>query len=375
MKTIMIIALILAGIWGFGGSPCRADSIKLFTSTLNSGDSNWDFWQQDQAETVREDAIYLGMYDGASGHSDYQPECPIDGFIDGVYSTLSMGPGGALIHQSLGVSGTNPDEFPDDQRDTRAAALFNLTKLRQLNSNPADINECKFKWSIDYVMPWAGSTTYLQAPTTLYVGLFAAAKQNFWRSDLDGDEYPATDLNDLQDEFDPGGAGILYLEKVVDIRVDDGPWGAGLQPLTNWYIEQNGVQFYEADFTQEVRDLIASCPDKYADPNTAFVGFTIRASLDGESVYLSMDAQNRLNDHPIPPMLEIDVTTYIGDFNADGIVNLPDFGIFAENWIRYANDENWNSKCNLDNSGFSQDVIDLADLAVLSENWLRGADR
>ncbi len=351
---------------------CSAETVDLFTDTTNSGDSNWDVWQQDQGDTIQEDAIYLGIFDGASGHSDYQPEYPIDGNVDGVYTTMAMGPGGLMINQSLGVSGTSPIEFPNDQRDTRATALFNMTKIMELNSNPADINECTFKWSIDYVMPWAGSTTYLQAPTTLYVGIFAADMQNFWRADLDGDDYPTTDINDLQNEFDPNEAGILYIEKVLDLRVDNGPWGPGPQPLTNWYIEQNGVQFYEVDFTQEVKDLIASDPEKYADPNTAFLGFTIRASLDGESVYLSMDARDRLAQNPIPPTLEIDITTYIGDFNADGIVNLLDFSIFAKSWLSEKSDPEWNSKCNLDNSGISEDVIDIADLNVFCENWLEG---
>ena len=318
IKNIILTSFVLVSL----ALMCNAETVELFTDTTNSGDSNWDFWQQD----VSEKAIYHCMFDGANGHSDYQPENLIDGNVDGVYTTMSMGSGGLLINQSMGVSGTSPIEFPDDQRDTRLSALFNLTDIMQLNSNPEDINECKFKWSIDYVMPWAGSTTYLQAPTTLYVSIFAADQQNYWRSDLDGNDLTTTDIDDLQDEFDPNGYGILYVEKVVDICVDDGPWESGIQPLTNWYIEQNGVQFYELDFTQEIKDLIASDPEKYTDPNTAFIGFTIRASLDGESVYLSMDARDRLAQNPIPPTLEIDVTTYIGDFNADGVVNLIDFG-------------------------------------------------
>jgi hypothetical protein len=371
--------LTIMTLTGLLTSLCFADTVKLFTSTVTPKDTNWDFWQQDQPEDVNENAIYHCMFDGASGHSDYQPEHPIDGNVDGVYTTMSMGdPCAPITNQSIGVSGTSPIEFPNDQRDTRVSALFNLTKVMQLNSTPNDINECKFKWSIDYVMPWAGSQTYLQAPTTLYVGVFAADKQNYWRSDLDGNDLPTTDINDLQDEFDPNGASILYAEKAVDIRVDDSPWAPGEpnQPLTNWYLEQEqyGNQFYEVGFTQEVKDLIASDPDKYADPNTAFIGFTIRASLDGESVYLSMDATiTRHGVEPIPPTLEIDVTTYIGDFNADGIVNFLDFGIFAKSWLSGIGDESWDFKCNLDNSGSSENIIDFADLNVFCENWLEGS--
>lgn len=349
---------------------CSSKTLDLFTSTTGHGDSNWDVWQQDQGETVEEDAIYLGMFDGASGHSDYQPESPVDGNVDGMYSTMSMGPGGLLVNQSLGVSGTNPSEFPDDQRDTRVSALFNLAKFINLHSSSDDIKECKFKWSIDYVMPWAGSTTYLQAPMTLYIGIFAADKQEYWSSMLDGNDLPTTDINDLQDEFDPNSMGILYAEKEVDIRVDDGPWGAGIQPLTNWYIEQYGVQFYEVNVTEEVWEIISADPNKYADPNTAFLGFTIRASLDGESVYLSMDARDRLAQNPIPPTLQIMLTN--ADFNSDGIVNFYDFAVFAQSWRSSSTDDRWNAECNLDDSGSSENVIDTADLLFFCDKWLEG---
>ena len=351
---------------------CSAETVSLYTDVSTFGDSNWDYWQQDQSERIQEDAIYLGMYDGANGHSNYQPEYPADGSVDGLYSTMSMGAGGAAIYQSLGVSGTDPEEFPYDQRDTRMACLFNLTKIMELNSNPSDINDCKFKWSIDYVMPWAGSTTYLMAPTTLYIGIYSALQQNYWRSDIDGDDFVSTDMNDLQNEFDPNE--LLYVEKEFDLCVDNGPWGVGIQPLTNWYIEQYGVQFYEVDFTEEVKELLALEPEKYSDPNTAFIGITVRCSLDGESVYLSMDAQNRLSQNPIPPTFEIELTTYTGDFNADGSVNLSDFDIFAVYWQSEINDANYNSKCNLDDDGSSQGRIDIADLRVLVENWLDAAE-
>lgn len=373
MKNIAAIILIFFGAIGL----CAAETISLYTKTSYTGDpdqdSNWDYWQQDQGKEIREDAIYLGMYDGANGHPDYQPGVFIDGLVDGVYSTLSMGPTGAATNQSLGVSGTSPEEFVNNQRDTRTAALFNLKRVMDLNCNPKDINECKFKWSIDYVMPWAGSTTYLQAPTTLYVGIYLAEKQNYWRQFLDGPAEPNTPIDELQDEFDPYGAGILYVEKTIDIMVNDGPWGPGLQPLTNWIIEQYGVQFYECDFTSEFKDIIEANPEKFADMDSAFVGFTMRSSLDGEAVYLSLDATMRQNQNPIPPTLQVDVTTYVGDISADGTVNMADFAAFARCWRCTTSDDNYNAKCNLDKSGLSANVIDHSDLIIFCANWLEGA--
>lgn len=64
------------------------------------------------------------------------------------------------------------------------------------------------------------------------------------------------------------------------------------------------------------------------------------------------------------------------DWNADGVINMAEFSIFSHAWLSQAggNDPNWNSACNLDNTGASADVIDLADLIMFCEddpqNWL-----
>jgi hypothetical protein len=59
---------------------------------------------------------------------------------------------------------------------------------------------------------------------------------------------------------------------------------------------------------------------------------------------------------------------YTIDFNADGIVNLTDFAIFANHWLSKLGDGNWNS--NYDISRPPDNVINFLDLAVFAENWL-----
>jgi hypothetical protein len=66
------------------------------------------------------------------------------------------------------------------------------------------------------------------------------------------------------------------------------------------------------------------------------------------------------------------------DWNADGLVNLEEFSVFASAWLSYDPAQysdpnlidNWNAICNFDAAGDSQYVIDLDDFGVFSENWL-----
>lgn len=367
--SALVILPLFAGI-------SFANSLSLYTEirkkdpntgrSWNKYDTNCDFWQQGPcypdpcfASNWVEDAIYLCAFDGASGHSDYQPDRPIDGNVDGCYSTLYMGPGGDPTYQSLGVCGTDPNEFPCNQRDTRMTTLINLSKIKAVNDKAGAILDCKFRWSIDYVMNHAGGADYLQAPTKLYVSIFGARKQEYWRYPPDPyDPNRVIDINDLQDEFDADP----NTEKEIDIRVDDGPWGPGLQPLTTWYIWIYGTQFYETDFTEEIRQIMD------ANSNFEWIGLTIRSSLDGESVYLSMDAQQNLNGDPdyvpIPPTLDVQVSKYLGDLDDNGNVDFLDFALFAQQWRQ--TDGLLIADLNVDG------LVDSADLRLFSENWLKG---
>ena len=62
------------------------------------------------------------------------------------------------------------------------------------------------------------------------------------------------------------------------------------------------------------------------------------------------------------------------DWNADGIVNLKEFELFAASWLSIypADIDSWNPLCNLDDTGNSQNIIDLADLTVFVNDvpWL-----
>lgn len=349
-----------------------AEHLSLFTDTGWQKDSNWDVWQQDpcypevESEVV-EDVIYLCVFDGAGGHTNHAPDDPVDGIVDGCYSTFTMETGGPDATQSLNVSGVNIQTGGRfEQRDTRVITLVNLAKIKRVNENPGAILNGTFRWSIDYVMPWVGTSIYLKAPTRLYISIFPAELQEFYHHPPDNPADPNTALSELQDEFDPNSAGLMFAEKELDIRVEENPWGLpGMQPLSNWNIEQDGVHFYEMDFTAEIRQIIKQHPD------LKWLGFTIRLSRDGHSVNLSLDATLRLSDNPIPPTLDVTVREYLGDINneqdeqqhVDG-VDMEDFALLSGQWLR----ADGFMVADLDVDG----IVDIADLLLFSENWLMG---
>lgn len=368
--------LVTAAVFILSSGGVFADILSLYTETRSghNPDTNWDWWQQDPCypdpcfvTDWAEDALYLCPFDGAGGHPDDQPDYPIDGVVDGCYSTLYMGSSGAPVYQSLGVSGTNPNEFPNNQRDTRMVSLFNLSKVAQVNTNAGAILNCTFKWSVDYVMNWAGGTEYLQAPTTLYVSIYPVGKQEYWCHPPDAPSNPNTPISELQNEFD----GVPATEKTIDMRVDDGPWGPEPnQPLTDYYIWAiDGPQYYEMDFTEELRNIIAENPDMLVDPAQAWIGLTIRPSLDGEACYLQMKA-GRYPKQAFPPTLEIIVRRYLGDINEEEDeqshipgVDLLDFALMSEQWLQ--SDGFFSADLDVD------EAVGLSDLILFCENWLK----
>jgi|GEM_PF-5054471 len=55
--------------------------------------------------------------------------------------------------------------------------------------------------------------------------------------------------------------------------------------------------------------------------------------------------------------------------SGDGIVALPDYGIFANAWLSQVGDENWDPRCDVaPNNG--NGIVDTQDLLVLSDQWL-----
>ena len=94
-RSICLIALLIFAGSGF------ADSLSLYTETSFDDvdfDDNWDWWQQEPnypdpcyATVQTEDALYFCAFDGASGHTNHDPNWPVDGNIDGVYSTIEGG--------------------------------------------------------------------------------------------------------------------------------------------------------------------------------------------------------------------------------------------------------------------------------------------
>ena len=160
----------------------------------------------------------------------------------------------------------------------------------------------------------------------------------------------------MQDIFDEEPT----TEKAYDLRVADGPGtqdAEGLRRLTNWTIEEYGVQFYEMDFTNELRQILAD------DANLEWVCFTMRTSRDGESVNLSVDATLRQEQNPIPPTVDIKVAKYLGDLDDDGDVDVRDFALFHQQWLN----NNGLLTADLDIDG----DVDFTDFVMFSKNWLK----
>jgi hypothetical protein len=60
---------------------------------------------------------------------------------------------------------------------------------------------------------------------------------------------------------------------------------------------------------------------------------------------------------------------YSADINLDGIVDLFDFGLFAQGWRRHFGQSNWIGRCDLD--GSKDLVVDIKDFAVFVDQWLK----
>ena len=389
MKKILLIAIFIF-MFAIG---VQADVLSLYTTTVplyhydantqsyvnyeSKVDKNWDYYHDvhrlNPAGTT-EDAIYLMPFDGGSGHSN-DPQADgetdpiywtLDGLVEGNYSTMDMGTGGSIAAQSFGVTTTDINLYPKNQRDTRAVAIFNTEKIFAVNSDPGAVLKATFRWSIDEVMPWAGGFLMSYAPTTIYVSIYPDVNAtSYWRSppDTNDPNIPTiyyshtgahvTDYHRLQHEFDPSGAGIQFAEKAQDIRVD---YGSGLEPLTDEYLQIYGPQVYELDFTDEVRQILKLYPD------LQWIGFTIRGSHDGDNVLLKMYAGSLPG--AIPPTLEIQVTKYTGDLNDNNSVDFVDFALFSKDYG--GTDDFYKGDLNVDSE------VTLADLAEFGQNWLAG---
>lgn len=359
LVLVMLLTFLVSGDGVYGDEvslyteirtvdPCTGDTNPYY-------DTNWDYFQQDQEPNVVEDAIYHCPFDGGSGHKvGESPPDVVDGNVDGTYATMSGMPG---VSQSLGVSGCDID--PYDERDTRLSVLFDLSKIKAINDEAGAILNARFRFCIDWIVNWDRShwNDYL-APTMLYVSIYAASEQNYWHHPPDDISHPNTPISDLQDEFD----GDPNTEKELDIRVDDGPWVPGLQPLTRWYLLNYGPQFYEIDFTEKLREILA------ADPNLEWIGFTIRTSPDGDVILLSMDAQYNWiplgYEAAIPPTLNVQVAGYLGDLDDDGDVDFLDFALFAQQWGQ--------SRGFLVADLNVDEIVNFADLGLFCKNWLKG---
>jgi hypothetical protein len=68
--------------------------------------------------------------------------------------------------------------------------------------------------------------------------------------------------------------------------------------------------------------------------------------------------------------LVVEVDTYLGDLNLDGVVDFRDFAILALAWMSQSGQTNWNPACDI--SEPKDNIVDWNDLSVFTEDWLEG---
>jgi hypothetical protein len=152
----------------------------------------------------------------------------------------------------------------------------------------------------------------------------------------------------------------------------------------------------EPGFAYEVNPAGAPDPNNYhltynsvcKDKGNPSLSYSGQVDIDGEGVdrkygtYVDVGADEVYSCDE--PLTEDDIYNAL-DWNADGIVNLPEFFKFSCAWLSHdpndpawlsdpnlvdPNNAGWNACCNLDDTGDSAYVIDLDDFALFYDEWL-----
>ncbi|HOL32671.1 MAG TPA: right-handed parallel beta-helix repeat-containing protein [Anaerohalosphaeraceae bacterium] len=126
------------------------------------------------------------------------------------------------------------------------------------------------------------------------------------------------------------------------------------------------------------------------DHGNPYLDYTAQVDIDGEGVdrkygdYVDVGA-DEVYDCFDDYLSDADVHNDV-DFDADGVVGLPEFALFSRAWLSHNEQDpawqadpnladpnltaTWNPICNLSATGTSEYAIDLADLDVFLEDWL-----
>lgn len=123
-------------------------------------------------------------------------------------------------------------------------------------------------------------------------------------------------------------------------------------------------------------EITCGCNWLDADPNTGnsttspnevlLTTDTSSLTWGSYSCQLTISSPDAVNT---PQTVQVDLNIIIkADFDADGDVDLGDYGVFALAWLKAQGQEGYNPVCDI--AELSNDFIDEADLAAFAENWL-----
>lgn len=91
---------------------------------------------------------------------------------------------------------------------------------------------------------------------------------------------------------------------------------------------------------------------------------TLSLAWGSYSCQLTISSPDAVNT---PQTVQVDLNIIKAVFDADGDVDLVDFGVFALAWWTAQGQEGYNPVCDI---AEPYDFIDEADLAAFAENWL-----
>jgi len=196
------------------------------------------------------------------------------------------------------------------------------------------------------------------------------AEQIPW--DLDGNERIIDGNGNTTATVDMGAfefarANIVRWPAQFTFFVSRGGFESGPQSL---YISNSGAGQLNWEIT-------CDCNWMSADPNSG------SSTADTDEVFLNTNTSNLTWGSYLcqltisssdavnsPQTVGVDLHIIKGDFDADGDVNLGDFGVFALAWLTAQGEGRYNPVCDIAEP--SNDFIDEADLAEFAENWLGG---
>jgi len=373
---------LVNGVATYGGFP-------------SGGDPNWNDRDAQAHETILSGDINLpGDANDNSYHvvtgSGTEPNTILDGFIitAGNADSPPRNDGGGMYNDGGSPTVTNC-MFTGNRASGNGGAMYNE------NSSPV-VAKCRFRRNTVYY--WGGGMgNYYGSRPTVFNCTFSGNHAYEWGGGMfnySGSNSTVVNCTFTGNSADISGGGMLNFDSDPNI--------------TNCILWGN----YSPPVQVDIRNLGTSSPSvKYCDVQGGYSGpgninvDPLFVDADGPDDMVGTDDDNlRLsagslcvdsgdNNSVVPDSYDLDERPriadgdcndtevvdmgayefsygYIGDFDDDCDVDLPDFGILALAWLSGEGEGRYNAGCDI--SLPSDQYIDWRDLDILCDNWLAG---